>query len=637
MAAIARTRWRTSGTAALALFTLALALLLWPRAEVPLADRASDSVGGAPPATGSTSAEPEPATELRGDVSPAEIAPYRAPDLDHPHAFRLELRVVDAFGLPVPDAMVFLAPPACGFALLPQPTDAAGRATIEFRGRTSQMELTLAVLAWGVLQPIRRIVVTADMPRRLTLAAAGPQQTERQLEELLRTIDRPDARPQRDPPRRAGRLRRRDELDVLCGRTLLMYLGCDCRQCHEPSRIAAYQNLRRAGELGRGLHPHSAFVDQAFHDLPAEEVAKRDRALVEQERGEDLRRRFARPHRWGWVVGTVLDANGKPAAAVPVAWLDPDGSLRSRTMTDLHGRYRLDQVVSGTRELVAGGGESGRARTLTMVVEYGSAEWHDRLQRGSTVQGRATDERGNPLAGFRVEFECEGEPWTGLATTREDGSFLLANVPGRGRCLLWGTDADLHLPVLTSPIALPDGESVSLHLDRAVPSRARLRLRPVLPSEWPRAPVEARVYQDDTGRGALLVRTGQDEHFELDGLAAGSYRIEVGAPGLGWVTRGPVIVDGRGLWDLGAVVLPVPGTVRLRVPDGTESPLTGVHGWYRRTEAVDVREQPGVDTNGAPTLPPGEHLLLWQTGDGVRGILFRVDAGRTTDVAIPPR
>ncbi len=621
-----------------------LALLLWLFGAQDPAVAETPEPTPAPAAAADRATVPPPQDAAPHDAErTAEPEPSLLPDLAHPFAFALDLTVRDGFGLPVPDALVFVAAPACALSLWPAPTDARGHLPIRWQGRTSRMELTVAVVAWGVLQPLRRVACDADRPQALAVVATGRrldpaavaalQQQPDELARLQRAFQR--------ERRQSGRLQRRDEFEVLCGREVLLFRGFFCVECHETSRLAGYASLGLAGTAGPSLHPHALLSD--FRTAPPDE--KQLRARQEQfqrsEQDEDRRRQglLAVVPGGSELHGRVTDADGRPAAAVPIAWRDADGAVRHRTATNDHGEYRLAPIGRGMVSLSAGGGAGGALAT-SLLIGPGEHEWSPRLLRTDTVRGTAVDEQGRPFANWMVEFEGEGGA-TALGITNTDGAFLLANVGARGRCLLWPQGRDLRLPVAISDMVLPDGEAVRLRIDPDVPARARLRLRPVLPASsferGQRPEVEVRVFQEDSGRGAHIARGQFEDQFQLEGLPAGNYRVEVGAPGLGWTVLGPVYVDGRGLWDLGAIALPVPGRARLVVPAGVPAPGSLPHALYRREPALDVLVDPRVEGDDW-VLAPGRYVLLWQhPGQGLRGLEFGVEALRVTEMPVPAR
>src|SRR5262249_11565506 len=183
-------------------------------------------------------------------------------------------------------------------------------------------------------------------------------------------------------------------------------------------------------------------------------------------------------------------------------------------------------------------------------------------------------------------------------------------------------------------LVLPGAMPVQLRLSVQTPARSRLRVRPVLPAGHERARVELRLLQIDTGRGAFFVRTGTDEGFDLEGLASGPYRVEIGAQGLGWMSVGPLWLDGHGLQPLGALRFPVPGSVHLLVAEGAKSPLEVQHAIWRRGEHTDVAVEVVASDATHFQVPPGDYALAWRDHGVPRAVAFMVRSAEETAVAI---
>ena len=589
-------------------------------------------------AAAATSGGDTPAVQrsfVASDEAPEE--PPAAPvDLAHAFSFAFDVALIDEYGLPVPEAVVFVAPSACGFARWPEPSDSRGELRLRWRGRARTMRVEVAVLAWGVLQPMRRFELEAEKPRRVALPIAARRQDEATL---ARIAERDEYDRRRDRERvRHGRLRKRDDLDVLCGRTQLLFGAFECVDCHEPSRVAAYENLARAPIARPGLHPFAVFADlgagAAAEEAPAATGDESSERVVRRQQGDRNRPPPRRNAAVATVRGTVVDRDGEPAALVPVAWLDRDGGLRLVTETDAFGRFRLEPVAEGVLRLVAGGGDQGRAEGLVTAFAALAVEWHGRLDPGSVVRGSVHDEQGLPLVGWRVEFERDTGDSADWATTRDDGAFTFTDVLGGGQCLVWANDGSCRLPLLYGRFALADAAPVALTLDPAAPTRARLRVHPVLPPSFAKARVEVRVVQLDTGRVAPLVASGHDDSFELECLPTGPYTVELGAPVLGWVETRAIPLDGRGLWDLGRVHLPTPARVRLVPARGVASPLDREHALYRRNPEVDVRAAYHRERDDELVVAPGDYVLVWRDESGTRAVAFQAIDGELRDVLI---
>lgn len=623
--------------APLAATLLALAAILawfWPRGDtlppVDAGEREPDRTAATPVSAPIELAE---VTPERTDLIGEPAAPPPDADLDHPFAFELDLRLVDEFGLPVADALVFAAPPLCGFSLWPQPTDAHGRAHLRWRGRLHGMQLHLTTMSWGELQPTQLLRFESSQSMSLTLVVRGRQPDEAALDRIR---ERSEKQLREDTRRvRYGRMRKRDDLDVLCGRTQFLFRDFQCSNCHDDSRISDYSTLARCGDMQVALHPAASFWDLRANDIGDAQVQRRAQ-LVERSAQVTAEREQRRRTETARVSGTVRDARGKLVGEVPVVWLAADGAVRRRTMTNPSGRFLLEACAPGPIELRAGGGDEGEARATVVTIANEVVSWSAELSATSVVRGSARDEAGGVLAGWRVEFERAERDWADVTTVRDDGTFVFPGAPGIGQCLLWPKGNDTRLPVLFGAAALPDAAPVAFAFAADNPTRARLRLRPVLPvgCEW--AQVETRVTQLLTGRTAALRPSGRDEAFELEGLPAGPYRVEVGAPILGWVDCGTIDLDGRGLWDLGPVPLPLPGRVRVQTALGNKSPLQHEHAFCRRLPELDVQETYRRGKDGDLLLAGGDHVLLWRTQDGLRSRAFSVASGGLTVLTVEP-
>ena len=123
----------------------------------------------------------------------------------------------------------------------------------------------------------------------------------------------------------------------------------------------------------------------------------------------------------------------------------------------------------------------------------------DPLQRGSLVHGRAIDADGKPLAGWRVEFVGLGAPWFDVCTVRDDGAFVLPNLPGSvGRLLLWSKEHGHELPMLVEPSVLPDSGPVELRLSVAPDSLGVLQVAVLAPPGVSAKGLKVRAWQEAT-------------------------------------------------------------------------------------------------------------------------------------------
>ena len=332
------------------------------------------------------------------------------------------------------------------------------------------------------------------------------------------------------------------------------------------------------------------------------------------------------------VEGTVFGDDGRPAARTAVALMASPSRPLERTATDELGRFTLDDVPQGTFVLRAGGDSRGLG-TTTVVVADGTTEARIDLRREPYVRGRIERNGGQPTK-YRLTWRARDGSWCSEATPDADRAFVFANVPALpGTVHVWADD--LPLPVAVAENVLPGlGELVLRHDPRVL---RRLSVEPLLPEECRGAPVAVRVWQVDTGLGAIATQRG-DEHT-VDGLVPGPYQVEVSAAGSGVIDLGRHWLDGNADCELGRVVLPRPGRVRISVAADTLPADEGRRAFEicRVRSDLDVRivlrEFP-LDRD--VLLPAGEYAFAFRHRDGsVRFRQFAVRTGEETVVTAP--
>ncbi len=155
------------------------------------------------------------------------------------------------------------------------------------------------------------------------------------------------------------------------------------------------------------------------------------------------------------VTGRVLDSAGSPVAGAKVVWeayrsdeetlvdetLGTTSAPIGETVTDAEGRFKVALEKPGVE--VALRVLPGALPGVLLGGPYDSTEdaalGDVLLAAAEKVSGRVTDEAGKPVAGAKVRayggmpFEEEDVALYADATTGADGSFTIANAPGRGR------------------------------------------------------------------------------------------------------------------------------------------------------------------------------------------------------------
>ncbi|MEO6597796.1 MAG: sigma-70 family RNA polymerase sigma factor [Planctomycetota bacterium] len=546
----------------------------------------------------------------------------------HAFGFELEVQVQDHFGLPVEGAKVLLAPFGCRLDEVPDRTDSAGIVHVQWRGKNSSMPMVVATRADETRDATRQVVVASGSKTRMVLGGSSAQRGTIRLMRSAERVGSVLSFTLPDTPRSAGS-------------TWLSLDGIVLQQ----GSFADNPVLRE------GLHPFATFGDVQWQkrEEPTQgqsmEVAKEIKIGVSLSRlafdvvGGDIQ--LSRPDEAhaaaARIGGIVYGEDGKPCSKCPVVWGTVVDRPNGRTETDERGAFAFDNVPEGALELRAGGGDAGLQHATVRAVAGQTATLDLYLKRQATVRGRAVDKDGKPLAGWRVEWVSGQTPWFDACTVADDGTYVLPNLPGdTGRLLLWRGKGQSSLPALVTGDVLPNSGEVELRFDAELSSGV-LQLEPALPNGVDKATVEARIFQEDTGRGATLRKGKEGNRFSLTGLAAGWYRIELGGPGLGWLDGGRHYVDGKSLVDLGRVAMPQAGSLRLHMPDaateGANTDALAVEIYHRRGDC-DVRiDDPAEAGRGTVPLPAGNYFAMWRSATGgLEFEPFTVQSGREVDV-----
>ncbi|HEU4418855.1 MAG TPA: carboxypeptidase-like regulatory domain-containing protein, partial [Planctomycetota bacterium] len=324
------------------------------------------------------------------------------------------------------------------------------------------------------------------------------------------------------------------------------------------------------------------------------------------------------------IVGRVFGADGKPLFGVRVEVHRPD-FMGGSTQTTADGSYRFAWPTPGNGpvSLRAGGGPEGLATRAIEVVDDHTVTVDLMLETGRTLRGRAIGSNGESLNGARVEYAAPRHDGD-VATVGPDGGFAFANLPpGPGRLLLWGVQGE-KFPIAEEPSVLPDTGDVVFDLRQRPAAKGGLRVfvrghDGELPKQ-----VEARAWQVQTGRGTSLDQR-EDGAFHAHGLAAGFYRLEIGALASGFRDFGQHWVDGTAQADLGTVQLATPGRL---VIDGREA-NDGLELYLRRDD-LDLRADDVMPRMRDVLLPVGRWVALWKRDGKVAVREFALEAGAVT-------
>lgn len=551
----------------------------------------------------------ETANERTGAVPAADAIA----GLEHPFVVQLEVLVVDSLGLPIEGHTPVLGPLGCARNDANAATGPDGRVVLQWPTRRPQVTIDLA----DPRGQVRRLTLRHDQPTKVTLLG----------------------------DRQGG------------GVVLELSAGSESAASFEGLRITNGSHFPDHGRssMREGLHPAVRFSDDRartvesggieFAGIRMGRFLQLDGASFElsgliayQQEVPEVRA----------IAGTVFGSDGKPAAKVPMVLLGTGPQPLERTETDDQGAFRFEGLAAGAFTVRAGGDAQGLATTAATTTE-GTTPVTMHLQLGSCIRGRALTPNGAPLAKALVEWRALDQSWADVTEVGDDGTFVLANLPGGpGQVLLLPPDGARRLPLAVAPSVLPDTEGLELRGDPQGPGA--IAIEPIrTPSD---GNPQVRVVHVETGLVAgiqqpFLVNHDEDRsaairveqpRWTMGALPAGFYDVELRVATGGVRTLGRHWCDGTGPVDLGRIELPVPGIAQFHAADGVLPADPDQH----EIELVAVRQDLDVRAELAPfpldkpvQMPAGDYVLLYRVKDGgVRSRRFSVRAGERSDVRL---
>lgn len=315
---------------------------------------------------------------------------------------------------------------------------------------------------------------------------------------------------------------------------------------------------RYAGSIGRAI-PHRVSAIVKGHGMGT--------ALVEGARNGDTFRVDLRLPAEVVISGTVRDEAGRGVEGAHVTtFYYSDLAVR----TDAEGRFTMRHVPRDLRDSVSvfaraeGFCEASADATIPLVQNI---QVDLVLRRGAEVRGHVVDESGAHAAGLDVFIGFSQFAFNRLdATTATDGSFVFPVVPA-GAQTLWILEDD-HAPV-RHDFVVEEGasnvEDIELVLTRGRTISGTVR-------DVDGSPLGG-IYvigARDHETFGKHVETGEDGRFEISGVPAGSFDLEVMARG--WVDR-TVSFEADDQWPFDVEIEPA-GCVRGRVVDAaTGAPI----------------------------------------------------------------
>lgn len=347
----------------------------------------------------------------------------------------------------------------------------------------------------------------------------------------------------------------------------------------------------------------------------------------------------------GVVTGTVRTAGGAPAEDVSV-YLD-DGEydpLRPSTRSRACGRYELRGLPIGSWPLKAVSQELGSAKSFVQIEPGVSATWDPLLSTGRVITGRAVDQEGAPLAGWDVEVSIgTHSPWRAQAETDSEGRFRLVDLKAEPLVLeLYRDLMSERIPTLRRNVGVHE-DDLLLRVERSDLCDAALIGRIV--DEQGRPIARARVALWVIGSShAPSFETDSDGVFRAEPLRSGVYELTADFPEHPSLFLGRVEIAPEKEHDLGTIVLEGPGEMRITVNgrSPTESDEFSSFSFLQYSDDGHSRWAEYVERAQAGetvALHPGRYVLQGNGKPGVANerVSFELRSGESSTLDLTPR
>ncbi len=245
------------------------------------------------------------------------------------------------------------------------------------------------------------------------------------------------------------------------------------------------------------------------------------------------------------LAGRVVDEGGNAIAGAGVRAEPPRGKLLpgatvgdapvAEALTDADGRFLLERLAPGRYDVSAG--ILNRVSTTASAVAAGRRDLVLTLARGARLSGRVRDERGAPVASFRLEMQhhrgpLEREPGATLTVVDPEGRFTVEGLaPGTYTLRVAAHGLAPAAPLVN---VAPDATEVG-PVEVTLSAGARLEGQVVKaggggPIAGARVQVEGVLY-GATLETAYDAMTDASGRFSMDGLAPGTLSLSVSAKG----------------------------------------------------------------------------------------------------------
>lgn len=305
------------------------------------------------------------------------------------------------------------------------------------------------------------------------------------------------------------------------------------------------------------------------------------------------------------VEGRIALPSGEPAVDVSVRLVTSYEPWIPMTDTDATGHYRLEGLPSGRFTVIAKDKELGKARTHLNLEPGALHTWNATLEPGRVLTGRLEDDEGVALAGWYIAAR-EGPQglggWVQTATTDDAGAFRFVSCPDREFTLHAMKDMGGG-PPLAREVVTPDREHVKFVVRRAD-----------FPTSWISGvvigvdgqPVGTTINAWLEGENSAAIHEGdpQTGAFLIEGLKPGRYNLGLRGAGIPYHIARSVTVEPEDGVDLGRIVLAEPGSLAIEVP--------GAEGDYGPFDLVSVQR---LGEDGNDVVGGGQY---WNRGDAVQ-------------------
>ncbi len=298
------------------------------------------------------------------------------------------------------------------------------------------------------------------------------------------------------------------------------------------------------------------------------------------------------------VTGRVVDARGRTRASAIVRIEDSEQRIAAYApggTTDAEGRFRIDGVPPGDARILVG--RPGRSPSAVMMLRVPTSGPVEVVVGGGEVRGRVTGaDGGAPIAGARVRAYTHADGTVAPAfcdtITRDDGSYTL-DVGSASSVYRFRVDRVGYSTLIVgggppeAALAIIDGVATR---DFVLGAGVRVAGTVIGPDGPVAGATVAAFWANEGTLLQVAGASGEDGHFSLQGVPAGSAVVRAGAPGLrdadtslawtgellyGGPRRSVVAVPPEGLSDVRIRLEPVPPPARS--PDA-EVPMVHVRG-----------------------------------------------------------